>query len=725
MSTLRDLRAVLGLLLLFAGSGALSAAPWMGKLVIRDGQVWQGGRDGNYGVVKYFIDEAAGEVIPIEVSVQVYADEAPPSVLQVEVFSNLNRRDFAKVFESPTDAGGASSYYLTYPMTFSGSAGNNHLYKAQLNVSKTGAYRLTTRFRIRDGPWLWHNDFDENGTKQRDCAVVVSPKKVQNLSIYEANPLVVEAGSGGGFGERSSFEDFTDHDQDGYDRFNLDLVRNKLGFDTIWLMPIFPVTQERWDPSQNSVVANHSPGSPYATRNYFAANPALSAANNAAAAMSEFQYLVQKAEDMQLNVLIDVAFNHAGRDVVFGRGAVDLGLVPAAQENDRIRQVRPSWASRGTNYREHGGSPDGVALFAPVDRNGEHNWFDAGIDWFFGDYSCLGPKIGYGDTSRGNAEDERDLLFTDLDPAGGYDFEVENVWNYFARVLGFWLDQTSNQLDGIRADFAQGLPPQAWEYIINRTRQKRWDFVFLAEVLDPDKIRYRVNRHFDLITTVNHYLYRSDNVTTTDLINSLEAEASLYGFNAAVLHNGTSHDEDGNGNVWLMAARYAVAAGSYGVPMVYMSQPLGIAEKIDFQYDWRNIKNAWDSSDPKIFAFYSRVNEQRRKQPAFRSTNRYFLSQKQGGIDDRIFSAARWFGENVVLLFTNLSQTIPAPATFAIPDALPLSTDARYQVVNLLADDPEQPLWPAAKTGAQIRQEGVTVIFTLPNESQWLLLRKQ
>lgn len=35
-----------------------------------------------------------------------------------------------------------------------------------------------------------------------------------------------------------------------------------------------------------------------------------------------------------------------------------------------------------------------------------------------------------------------------------------------------------------------------------------------------------------------------------------------------------------------MAARYAVAAASYGVPMVYMGQPLGVPYKVDFQNSW-------------------------------------------------------------------------------------------------------------------------------------------
>ena len=146
--------------------------------------------------------------------------------------------------------------------------------------------------------------------------------------------------------------------------------------------------------------------------------------------------------------------------------------------------------------------------------------------------------------------------------------------------------------------------------------------MFLAEALDPDVIRYRVNRHFDVLTTVDHWLYRNNGVTMSQLAGSLENEAQLYGYNAAVLHNGTSHDEEGNGNAWLMMARYAVAAASHGVPMVYMGQPLGVPYKVDFQNSWQDVKWFWDGANPQVFGLYGRINEARRVHPALRSTQR-------------------------------------------------------------------------------------------------------
>jgi hypothetical protein len=714
-------------LLVPLNSSLAQAEFWMGHLIIQDSQVWQGGRPGNYGTVHYFLDEKKSEQIPFDVFVEVYADGRPPETLQVEVVTNLNRRDHAKVWERATEIGHTDSYYMTYPMSHIGRSGNNERYKVSLKAARTGAYRLTARFKDTSGKWWWHNDFLYEKTQQRDCAIVVSPAKVLNLTMYEVNPLVVEASTGGTEKKRSTLDDFTDHDRDGYDPFNLPTVKQALGFNTLWLMPIFPKTKERWDPKKGTWVPNHSPGSPYAARDYWSVSDQLSDAHTESRAMSEFQYLVQRAEDMDLNVFLDLALNHAGGDIVYGQGAVELGLAKAPEKQKQIRRGRAAWGTSRSDYRRHANGEGDVAVVAPADRLGEHKWYDAGLDWFFGDYSSLGPKPDWGDTGRGGALDERELFYTDLDPAGGHDFEVENLWNYFAHLLPYWLDRTQNRLDGIRADFAQGVPPQAWEYIINKTRQRKWDFIFLAEALDPDQVRYRVNRSFDVLTTVDHWLYRNNAVSMSQLVGSLEREAALYGYNAAVLHNGTSHDEEGNGNVWLMTARYAVAAAVHGVPMVYMGQPLGVSQKIDFQNSWQNVSDYWKKADPHVFTMYKRINTARAENPALRGTQRYFLNRRDGGgFNEDVFSTARWAEDNVVLAFVNLRDYLIAPDVFAVPDALPLDRNSgvRYQAYNLLADDPGTPVWPEPRTAEDIYEKGIYVKFSLPNEAQYLRLQR-
>jgi hypothetical protein len=744
------------------GAGNAMADPWMGQLTITDSNVWTEGKAGNYGALKYFLNEAKNESLPIRVTVEVFADAAPPAQLQVELFSNLNRRDQAKVYEAPAAAGQPDSYYATYPMTFVETKPNgHHLYSAALTIQKCGAYRLTGRFRINGGPWLWHNNYTAGGMNQRDCAIVVSPSKARDLTIYEVNPLVVEATPGLTFNQRSTFDDFTDHENDGFDPFNLNYVRTNLGFNTMWIMPVFPVTAQRWYPNfwsdegtaeqkvgwmQNGAWGdNFSPGSPYSTRNFCAVDARHDAANTEASALSEFQYLVNEAEEIGLNVFIDVAFNHAGRDVVLGQVAADLGYCLPGQINNWIRSSKWSWCTRGSSwaekfYRQAALGEGSCAHWAPADRKGEHVWKDANTDFFFGDYSTLGPKQGVWMDPDGWPENEEDLLYTDLGmPAAA---NVHEVWNYFAHVLPYWLTRTDNKLDGIRADFAQGLPPQAWEYIINVTRQEKWDFIFLAEVLDPDEVQYRANRHFDILTTKEHGLYQNNDVQMSWIAGAQEFEAnSLFGPNAVIMRNGTSHDEGGNGNQWPMMARYAVCAASYGSPMVFMGQPLGVQEKINFESTWTNIASFWNEhNDPAVNTMYRRINQARASESALRSFHRKFLKrQSDAQYNEDIFSVATWSDpakfwvftlplRSIVLAFVNLDTAGHPDDLFAVPPEVPLldstpEATIYYQAYNVVSATPTNPVWPAPRTTEDIRANGVGVLFSMANEVQYLALR--
>jgi hypothetical protein len=174
-----------------------------------------------------------------------------------------------------------------------------------------------------------------------------------------------------------------------------------------------------------------------------------------------------------------------------------------------------------------------------------------------------------------------------------------------------------------------------------------------------------------------------------------------------------------------MMARYAVAATLPGNPLVYMSQPLGVGNKVDFQYSWQNLTDYWSRSNPGVFAMYRRINTARGENPALRSTNRFFLTKQRGdGFNEAIFSAARWHDDAVLLVFVNLRDQKIDSETFAVPREVPLnsSSDVRYQVRNLVADDPSAVLWPEPRTAKDIFANGVHVRFSTPNEVQYLRL---
>jgi hypothetical protein len=719
----------------------MSYSPWMGHLMV-------GGTPGNYGTVKFLLDETdAAADHGFRVQVAIAGQGRDPASFEVEVFTNLNRRDFARLHEAVDQANQPTSYWISHPMQHAGQSFGNLVYTADLAVRKCGAYRLTARYRLRgSSTWWWHNDFTPfaGAGRQRDCAVLVSPRKAATVSLYEANALTIEATQGGDYENRSTLDDFlSTHDFDGFNPFHVGYIRATLGFNALWLMPVSPHTRWRWDAQAWNWGPNDSPGSPYASRDYWSINPWLADNSEPARAMQLFQWVVEEAEAAGVDVFVDVALNHAGRDVIYGEGAVRLGLCAAGERDAWIREVRPVWCTRGVEFRDGWAVPHyrlpaangfECAVWAPADRLGEHVWDDANVDWFFGNYSALGPKpFGdardyWGNPARhkdpdGNAEDERDLFYTPLDG----DSETAKLWRYFAFLFPYWIEQTQGRLAGTRADFAQGLPNHAWEFIVNTTRQARWDFIFLAEVLDPDRVQYRLNKVFDVLTTKDHHLYRRTDVTMPELFASLEAEAGLFGGEALVMHNGTSHDEEGNPERWVMTARYAVAASLYGVPMVFMGQPLGQGHKQAFRESWAHMYDWWTAPDEErsaIAGMYKRINDARNASPELMERQRYFLSTRAGGFRDRIFSVARWIDtgstDSVVLVFVNLSSTDGDASTFRIPDVIRLAGE--YQAVNLVADDPGAHLWPASRTAQDIYTNGVFVQFSLPNEVQYLRL---
>jgi hypothetical protein len=718
----------------------MNYTPWIGNLTVST-------MAGNYGTVKLFLDESAPSELTISVTVEIAAQGMPADMFEVDVFTNLNRRDFARAFEPLTESENQeSSYWLSFRMTLITESFDNFVYRAQLPVTKCGAYRLTTRYRPAGSEkWWWHNEFAPHSGQalQRDCAILVSPTKARRLRVYEANALTVEAVQGGDYQSRSTLDDFlSSRDFDGFNPFHLNYICKTLGFNVLWLMPVFPITRWRWDSTTWNWASNDNPGSPYSTRDYWSINPWLANDGTSERAMQLFLELIYTAEAQGLDVFIDTAFNHAGRDVIFGSGAVKLGLCTPQEADSWIREVHPMWCTRGnefnnghaiTHYREKSQNGFSCALWGPADRLNEHVWDDANVDWFFGDYSSLGPKacnahdyhghpVQFVD-ERGGAEDERDLFYTDL----SVDSEVHSLWRYFALILPYWLERTSGKLAGMRADFAQGLPNQLWEFIVNTCRQKRWDFIFLAEVLDPDPVQYRLNKVFDVLTTKDHYLYRESQLKTSQIIRSLESEARIFSTDALIMHNGTSHDEHGNPDKWAMVARYAISACVYGMPMVFMGQPLGLDDKLPFRESWSDMYMAWTKPDmdrTPVAEMYRRINAARDGFPELMSTQRYFLNLKDGGLQETVFAVARWVDagsfDSVVLVFVNLSTANTGNATFGVPKTIRLC--GHYMARNLMADNPAAPVWADPITATDIYENGIYVSFSYPNEVQYIQL---
>ena len=238
------------------------------------------------------------------------------------------------------------------------------------------------------------------------------------------------------------------------------------------------------------------------------------------------------------------------------------------------------------------------------------------------------------------------------------------VWQYFASYVPYWLEQTglpagsslaeqaTKGIDGLRADFGQGMPPQFREYCINVARAHKWSFVFMTESLDGGAVTYRSNRHFEVLN--ENIVFPWQEASTTGAHRQIfEDRRTAYG-QGLVLLNNTSHDEAGYADPWQAFIRYAVGSTIDGAPMIMYGQEIGTSDLLSFDnYElnfgkWIPHFKSWNSMQPQwtawgansfgarnLFPAYSGVGKARESSPALRSSNRWFLNPVGSGDPSR------------------------------------------------------------------------------------------
>ncbi len=683
--------------------------------------------EANYTTTHLYIDEVAGDSIPIT----IFFDPGTTGVESAEVFTNLNRRDRADD-DANSDgiedgilppngnnipAGNDANYFKAHTMQLVSGG-----YQITLFANKTGAYRLTTRFRLNGdaaATYRYYNGTDGGG--KRDHAIVVSPKSARQIQLYEVNPLTVNA-TGTLPSQRGTFADLAGG-VTGWPRFNLDYVKS-LGCNMLWFQPIHPngIDGRQIDPGTGQPF---EVGSPYAVKNFFEVMPLMAkgftagnspATNDTPAgrvkALAEFQSFSTAADTAGVGVMLDAPFNHTSYDTEVGTFGQTLFGNAGSNANSEMRYTEARFFSRNNAYDLRASSAGNIAL-AP-DRT-DFGKFSDTYDVFYGRYAALVSG------STGGYQSEADWFdYTvgneNTAGAGHFDTVTRNVWKYFAEYTLHWLTATGYPanptgaaihsdvgVDALRADFGQGLPPQAWEYIINKTRARKWNFVFMAESLDGGAVTYRSGRHFDILNeNIVFPLHSAQN--TNDFRNIYESRRNAYG-QALVLLNTSSHDEDHYQDPWHALVRYAANSSIDGVPLIFPGQELGLSGAVvppgdtqsgitPFGYDryetnfgkpiphfkkYNSLMPLWLKTSPSHASFnyglaqlakvYEGIGQARKFSNALRGSNRHFLNLKDNTPHSQIFSVAKIENRNtapnlsdVVLAFVNLDRNAN-PAT--------------------------------------------------------------
>ena len=684
------------------------------------------GSNGDYSKSNFYIDENNDTTFP---TLQIRVN--PGFAAQVEIFTNLNNRDLANNDYNndgiedgilPPNgnlitAADTGAYFRVYAMTDSNSDGT---YELDLPVLKTGAYRLTARYRANpNDPWTW---LGSSGI--RDHAIVVAPKIARDMRVYELHVANANA-TAANFAGRGTFEDLHDPAK----RVNITWLQD-IGVNWIWFQPFYPqgIEGRQPDPANNN--QPYDPGSPYSIRNFWEINPLYTrsyngglsdpVANSAnyAAAMTAFRNFADAADQGGIQLMLDFPFNHTAPDVVLGQKGVEIfggsGNQGNWQPSDQIRNRVPGFFStdggEGTAaYSAPAQSPGRVAN--GPDRSDFGKWSDV-RDVFFGNYATLVTGDPSAETSRAITRNEGDWM-----DFSGMSAPTRGVWRYFGEVLPHWILQSGHRgynssgadgasrdaldaagIDGLRKDFGQGLPPQAMEYIINCTHEVKWNFVFMTESLDGEQVTYRSSRHFALLN--ENIVFPLQNATTSSSYRSIiEDRRSAYG-QSLVLLNNTSHDELPYADPWQALIRYATVSTTDGAPMMMYGQEIGAGQKVQDSlpqggFDWYESNfgkfiphfKKWNSMQPQWTAYdanaygvqflkpvYAAIGQARSSSPALRSSNRWFLNPRNSSTPDpEIFAVAKYTSGNtplaqqdVVLAFTSLDRTNVQANTFGV-----------------------------------------------------------
>ena len=723
------------------------------------------GLNADYGTTHVFINEVSNDTVPLTI---LFSPNATTNVVEADVFSNLNRRDHANLDANgdgipdgilPPDGNGiatgdTNNYYEACVMSPTTTPGQ---YSLILNAQKTGVYRLTARYQVAGNTnWNWYSTNAPYTTgNRRDFSIVVSPKRAMGMVLYElaVNNIGAQGDSTDG-SQRSTFTDlYNGPGSRAYDsvsnRFNLSYVTN-LGVNWLWLEPMHPIG------------VLDSINSPYCVQDYFQISPWMSKADTEAGGTTEFQGFIAAANAAGVNVMIDEPFDHTAHDVELeNEGVADFGGAGNPgdwQPTDLIATRVPEFFSPSNSYCARASDSNNIAL-AP-DEGEIPKWTDV-IDVFHGVYAarvCENP----GDNDNYLSADD---WFDYSTNTGSFDAITQNVWKYYADSLLYWLTQSgcangtppgqtaAAGIGGMRADFAEGLPPQCWEYIINTVRCQKWDFVFLAESLSDSEPTYRSGRDFDVVNDSVLYSFRTA-VSAADYQNIFNEEQGSYG-QCLKLWNTTSHDVGFYyTDPYQALLRYMVGGTIGGVPHMLYGQDSGTTsgfgfslyitngmEKVPDLFTFNSLQPAYAATVnnlrvDQLYPLYAAVGMARQSSPALQSANRFFLSPTT--VQTNIYAVAKFVTTNgspnfndVIFAFVNLDVTNGHQADFNVnitangTNLFGIDPGRMYNVKNIAAYERIDPsrrndwLWGVnGIAGSNLLSNGVSVSLNpVPTDS--------
>lgn len=614
--------------------------------------------------------------------------------------------------------------------------------------------------------------------QKTSCAAKVSPTipyRAQGMSCGSLSALKrIKLGT---------LDDLMENTADYRQGITLRYVNEKVGANTVWLMPLFP-NNDTW----NIPDACDDLGSPYAVRDYLHASGTLSRACIAKGAdetsttpcwgNNELDQVIASAHGRGLKVMLDVAFNHFGHNytmydytdftpesvrVAKGEDLNRLWSFGATYEANLLRPELldtpaklTALAARSDYHRttlaalkQRCPSLSGQALVRSYNMwrvafdheraafPCDGKYLEFGVPGFYLGSNAYDPSSAVGDNFTNEWRDVKFLFHHEENQAHQYEFVRQR--EYLFRVMNYWV---SRGVDGFRLDHTTdpngGMGPNEWKYIVSKvdyyaSRRGQARPVFLAEEFGD---QMGMNKVMDVMT--EGYLFdmngRGGSTKDTARVESVLTNMNRFSGHAFVLTALETHDEhrltDGTGfDTWTGAGFWGIGATTRSTPMMLMGQEFGEPWGLGFRRSdylrGRFVGTSNYNAQGDLLVDYYRAMITGRlaaKNRALYSQNSTYLrSRWTHAADPRIFAQMKWSDDgNVVFTFHNLWAQAVSQGYY-IDSASPAAKFIQDSRSYRLVDVFSGNAVGACRTGAELKWD-LYVSMDAATRAQWLRL---
>lgn len=414
-------------------------------------------------------------------------------------------------------------------------------------------------------------------------------------------------------------------------------------------------------------------GSPYAIKDYFDVAHYLAVDHDNR--IIEFEELIKRCHSSGLKVIIDFVPNHISRnynsDMNPGEysdfGENDDTSTPFSQNNDFYYIPGKKFISPAIT--------DSKSFYEYPSKVTGNNCFSespSSFDW----YETV--KLNYG-------------IYFSTDESNFFQ-PVPPVWNKMVDILSYW---SKKGVDGFRCDMAEMVPCEFWKFLTDKLKIQFPHLVFIAEIYNPTLYKSYLDSGFDFLydkvglydTLISILKGNSQPSEITNCWQSIDDIQNL------MLNFVENHDEQ------RIASDFIVSRPEKGIPavvvsllfnrapfMIYFGQELGEKgmdsegfSEIDGRtsiFDFWSLEslNNYRRGDYNNYLYqeYKFLLNISLSEPALKYGDTYdlqFVNKDFAGYDINLFSFARFYKNELILIITNFSN-LEIDANVTIPEHL-------------------------------------------------------